>query len=84
MVWERIFHSTPFNPSNLVILRRVQTDTVKICHTNHRRVGTAHQPVVLGYLVLSVYHVTLDIAQDLLSHSLSTRLILWIEERDSD
>ena len=32
----------------------------------------------------NLYQVTLDIAQDLLSHSLFVRLILWIEERDSD
>ena len=55
MVWESIFHSAPFNLSNMVILRRVQTDTVKICHTNHRRVGTAHQPAVLGCRVLVAY-----------------------------
>ncbi len=29
---------------------------------------------------LDYYQVTVDIAQDLLSHSLSTRLILWSAE----
>ena len=54
MVRQGNFHSTPFNTSNLGILRRGQTDTVKICHTNHRRVSAAHQPVALGYLGLSL------------------------------
>ena len=30
-------------------------DTVKFCHSYHRRVDTAHLPFVLGYRVLSAY-----------------------------